>query len=153
MCFSTGPSQKVKSGPVSICHTHATKANFNSLVNKEKQMKSTTKAFIPHEISNGKSDATSVRRAPSPLPSTHLPSPFPPFFYSFFSAAGRWQLRMSSPHFLLVAEVAYLTPQPRGICPCLGKSQLHIRPLWRAGWSAANSVGISTASLLSRDLV
>lgn len=91
MCFSTGPSQKVKSGPVSICHTHATKTNFNSLVNKEKQMKSTTKAFIPHQISNGKSDATSVRGVPQP-PSVHT-SPFSPpshLFIPFFFCS--WEL-------------------------------------------------------------
>ena len=74
-----------------------------------------------------------------------------PFIYSFFFL----QLGVGNyvSLFLLVAEVTYLAPQPRGILPCLGKSQLHLRPLWRAGWSAANSVGISAASLLSRDLV
>ena len=90
MCFSTGPSQKVKSGPVSICHTHTTKTNFNSLVNKEKQMKSTTKAFIPHQISNGKSDATSVRRVPQP-PSIHTsPLPLPHIFLFLFFCS--WEL-------------------------------------------------------------
>ena len=88
MYFSTGPSQKVKFGPVSICHSRATKTNFNSLVNEEKQMKSATKAFIPNQISNRKSGATSVRRVPQ-APSVHTsPLPFLPFFNSFFLQLG-----------------------------------------------------------------
>lgn len=84
----TKKKQKVKSGPVSICHTHATKTNFNSLVNKEKQMKSTTKAFIPHQISNGKVMLPVSGGPPAPFRPHISPPPSPHFFIPFFLQLG-----------------------------------------------------------------
>ena len=133
MYFSTGPSQKVKFGPVSICHSRATKTNFNSLVNKEKQMKSATKAFIPNQISNRKSDATSVRRVPqapsvhtSPSPSSHF---LIPFFYSWELATTYLESSFSSG-----CKSRFLGSSTKGNSSMSRENQLLIRLLWRSGW-------------------